>query len=88
MIGGTTRFHQVYTPSRSMRNGEVNVTPQMNEVISIVKELGEVELRELSNILGISWDDTRRAVENATFAEGSRIYEDRINGHPVIGWLE
>jgi hypothetical protein len=27
-------------------------------------------------------------VVNATFVEGSRIYEDFIDGQTVIGWME
>jgi len=45
-------------------------------------------LRDLAKLMGVTYEFARSVVTNATFIEGSFIYEDRIAGQTVIGWME
>lgn len=88
MIGGTVRFDRMYTPDEMVRKPEESVTPRTKKIIQLVKHYGRIELRDLAQMLGISCHVARMSVANATFVPGSLIYEDRVNGQTVIGWME
>lgn len=88
MIGGTLRFTQPCMAVDTMRNARTRQSPRITKALELVKFYGRIELRDLASLLGVSVDITRGVVENATFMEGSRIYDDKINGVTVIGWME
>ncbi len=88
MIGGTLRFTQPSIVPDTMRNARTRQSPRITKALELVKFYGRIELRDLASLIGVSIDVARGIIENATFVEGSRIYDDKINGVTVIGWME
>ena len=88
MIGGTLRFTQPSIVPDIMRNARTRQSPRITKALELVKFYGRIELRDLASLIGVSIDVARGIIENATFVEGSRIYDDKINGVTVIGWME
>lgn len=88
MIGGTLRFTQPSMVADTMRNARTRQSPRITKALELVNFYGRIELRDLASLIGVSVDVARGIIENATFVEGSRIYDDKINGVTVIGWME
>ena len=88
MIGGTIHFTATVSAPTQMRRPKSRKSPYTDKLIELVKFYGRVELRDLASLMGISCEIARSTVTNATVVEGSRIYDDRINGVTVIGWME
>ncbi len=88
MIGGTLRFTQPSIVPDTMRNARTRQSPRITKALELVKFYGRIELCDLASLIGVSVDVARGIIENATFVEGSRIYDDKINGVTVIGWME
>ena len=88
MIGGTIRFSQSTSTERPLHCGKIRKSPRTEKLLELVRFYGRIELRDLAKLMGISSEVARSTVEHATFVEGSRIYDDRINGVTVIGWME
>jgi phosphoribosylaminoimidazole-succinocarboxamide synthase len=57
------------------------------ELIEYLKERGEVYLTDIQNHFGIDYHNAIRMVDNATTAQGSRIYQETENNRLIIGWL-
>lgn len=64
------------------------VVPRTIKVMDTVKKKGHISLMDLSRELGLGIGATLNAIQNATIAEGSRIYEEVIEGSLWYGWLE
>lgn len=88
MIGGTIHFTAAATAPIPMRRQRAKKSPHVERLIELVKFYGRIELRDLAKLMNVSCDVAHNAVTNATFIEGSFIYEDRIAGQTVIGWME
>lgn len=88
MIGGTIHFTADSTAPIPMRRQRAKKSPHIERLIELVKFYGRIELRDLAELMGISVELARSSVEHATFAEGSRIYDEKIKGVTVIGWME
>lgn len=88
MIGGTIHFAQPSTPTAPMRRERARRSPHTVKLLELVKFYGRIELRDLAKLMNVTWEVARNSVVNATVVEGSRIYEDFIDGQTVIGWME
>lgn len=88
MIGGTVRFAQQSTPAAPMRSEIARRSLHTAKLLELVKFYGRIELRDLAKLMHVTWEVARSSVVNATVVEGSRIYEDFIDGQTVIGWME
>ena len=88
MIGGTIHFAVTAAPQVPMRRQRAKKSPHVEKLVELVKFYGRIELRDLAKLMNVSCDVAHNAVTNATFIEGSFIYEDRIAGQTVIGWME
>lgn len=88
MIGGTIHFTAAATAPIPMRRQRAKKSPHVERLIELVKFYGRIELRDLAKLMGVTYEFARSVVTNATFIEGSFIYEDRIAGQTVIGWME
>jgi phosphoribosylaminoimidazole-succinocarboxamide synthase len=63
-------------------------TESNTKLIEFVKERGEVYLTDIQNYFGIDYQIAIRMVDNATTAQGSRIYQETVKNRLIIGWLE
>ncbi len=88
MTGGTIHFAQQSTPAAPMHRERARMSPHTAKLLELVKFYGRIELRDLAKLMNVTWRVARNSVVNATFVEGSRIYEDFIDGQTVIGWME
>lgn len=88
MIGGTLNYALYAVEPMPMRRQREQTSPYAKKLIEIVEYYGRIELRDLAKMLEISCNAARSAVVNATFLEGSMIYEENIAGQTVIGWLK
>lgn len=88
MIGGTLNYAPYAVESMPMRRQREKTSPHAKKLVEIVKFYGRIELRDIAKIMKISCNAARSAVVNATRLEGSMIYEEKVAGQTVIGWLE
>ena len=88
MIGGTIHFSQSTSTERPLHCGKIRKSPRTEKLLELVRFYGRIELRDLAKLMGVSVALARSSVEHATFAEGSRIYDEKIKGMTVIGWME
>lgn len=88
MIGGTIHFAQSRPTPDTMRRERVRKSPRTEKLLELVKFYGKIELRDLASLMGITCEIARSTVEHATLVEGSRIYDEKIKGVTVIGWME
>jgi lambda repressor-like predicted transcriptional regulator len=86
MIGGKMYFQE--TTPEPPRHREHDATSRTEAILTAVKASGEITLGDLSRRMGISVHNLRNAINNATCVTGSRIYEDKIDGKVVLGWLK
>jgi hypothetical protein len=88
MIGGTIHFAQQSTPAAPMHRERARMSPHTEKLLELVKFYGRIEF-EMAKLMNVTWRVARNSVVNATFVEGSRIYEDFIDGQTVSGgWNE
>lgn len=88
MIGGTIHFSQSTSTERPLHCGKIRKSPHTAKLLELVKFYGRIELRDLAKLMNVTLEVARNSVVNATVVEGSRIYEDFIDGQTVIGWME